>query len=129
MSGNSEITKRLLQNLPALPFADAVGWGDAADHLKWAEKENFPTIPVRGNMFSDVLQLEAVTQGVGIASLPCFLGDTCAGIQRIDKSKPIPGEWIWVLAHKDMVKNAKVRTLIDFLHASFQKHQNALEGT
>jgi DNA-binding transcriptional LysR family regulator len=105
-----------------------LGWGDAANHLEWAEKENFPNIPVRGNMYSDVLQLDAVKENLGIASLPCFLGDETAGIQRIYDTKPVPGEWIWVLAHKDMVRNAKVRILIDFLHTSFQKHKDAIEG-
>lgn len=105
-----------------------LGWGDAINHLDWAEKTNFRNIPVRGNMYSDVLQLEAVNAHIGIASLPCFLGDSTPGIQRITDAKPVAGEWVWVLAHKDMVRNAKVRTLIDFLHASFQTHKDAIEG-
>lgn len=105
-----------------------LGWGDAENHLLWAEKKNFPAVPVRGNMYSEVLQLEAVKESLGIASLPCFLGDTTEGIQRINNSEPVPGEWIWVLAHKDMIRNAKVRTLIDFLHAAFKKHKAVMSG-
>jgi DNA-binding transcriptional LysR family regulator len=45
-----------------------LGWGDAANHLKWAEKKKYPQIPVRGDMFSDVLQLAAIQENMGIAS-------------------------------------------------------------
>jgi DNA-binding transcriptional LysR family regulator len=105
-----------------------LGWGRAANHLQWAGKVKYPDIPVKADMYSDVLQLEAVKKNIGIASLPCFLGDLAAGVQRIDNSDPSQGDWVWVLAHKDMVRNAKVRILMEFLHASFQTHKNALEG-
>lgn len=105
-----------------------LGWGKAANHLQWAGKARYPEIPVNSNMYSDVLQLEAVKQNIGIASLPCFLGDLATGVQRIDNADPIPGDWVWVLAHKDMVRNAKVRILMEFLQASFQKHKSALYG-
>jgi DNA-binding transcriptional LysR family regulator len=105
-----------------------LGWGQAADHLQWAGKAKYPDIPVNGDMYSDVLQLEAVRKGIGIASLPCFLGDLAEDVQRIDSADPEPGDWVWVLAHKDMVRNAKVRILIEFLHASFQTHKNSLKG-
>ena len=75
-----------------------------------------------------MLQLEAVKKNIGIASLPCFLGDLAAGVQRIDNSDPSQGDWVWVLAHRDMVRNAKVRILMEFIHVSFQTHKNALEG-
>jgi len=106
-----------------------LGWGDAANHLKWAEKKKYPQIPVRGDMYSDVLQLAAIQEHMGIASLPCFIGDNAPGIQRIPKADIVPGEWIWVLAHKDMARNAKVRALIEFLAKAFSVHKNKMEGT
>ena len=105
-----------------------LGWGNASNHLKWAEKSKYPTIPVLGDLYSDVLQLVAVKSNMGIASLPCFIGDKEPGIQRIPMAEAVPGDWIWVLAHKDMMTNAKVRALIDFLSACFKRHQDCLEG-
>jgi DNA-binding transcriptional LysR family regulator len=105
-----------------------LGWGNAADHLDWTEKSNFPDIPVRGDMYSDVLQLAAIQQDMGIASLPCFMGDTTQGLQRIPGATPVPNDWIWVLAHKDMANNARVRILINFLHESFKQHSDLIEG-
>ena len=39
-----------------------LGWGEASNHLQWAEKAKFPKIPVRGNLYSDVLQLAAIKE-------------------------------------------------------------------
>jgi molybdate transport repressor ModE-like protein len=105
-----------------------LGWGDPGNHLKWAEKSKYPTIPVKANMYSDVLQLSAIQAHMGIASLPCFMGDNALGIQRIPGAEAVAVEWIWVLAHKDMAKNARVRALIEFLAKAFSKHQDSIEG-
>jgi len=105
-----------------------LGWGDSDNHLRWAEKSKFPEIPVKGNMYSDVLQLAGVKAHMGIASLPCYLGDSDAEIERIPNATPHAKEAIWVLAHKDMAKNARVRVLIDFLAEAFKKHQQIIEG-
>ena len=105
-----------------------LGWGDASHHLQWAEKAKFPQIPVRGDLYSDVLQLAAVQQHMGIASLPCFIADLEPGIERIPTAEVVPGEWVWILAHKDMVRNAKVKALIDFLFEAFKEHKDIIEG-
>lgn len=105
-----------------------LGWGDAANHLGWAEKKNYPDIPVRGNMYSDVLQLSAIKADLGIASLPCYIGDKEIGIKRIPEARAVPGDWIWVLAHKDMMSNARVRAFMEFISASFDRHKDTLEG-
>ncbi len=106
-----------------------LGWGDASEHLNWPEKKKFPLIPVRGNLYSDVLQLAAIQEGMGIASLPCFMGDNTAGIVRVPGADAVPRDWIWVLAHKDMMTNAKVRTFMDFISERFERHANRLTGT
>ena len=105
-----------------------LGWGDAGNHLQWPEKKNYPDIPVRGNMYSDVLQLSAIKTHLGIASLPCFIGDREIGIKRIPKATSIPSDWVWVLAHKDMMSNARVRAFMDFISAAFTQYKDLLEG-
>jgi len=106
-----------------------LGWGNADRHLSWAWKANYPDIPVKGDLYSDVLQLEAIRQNMGIASLPCFIGDNTEGIRRISNVDPVARDWIWILAHKDMAANARVRVLIDFLYKSLKKHITSIEGT
>ena len=105
-----------------------LGWGNKNNHLKWAEKAKHPNIPVNTNMYSDVLQLAAIKADMGIASLPCYMADNFSGIERIPGSEPIAREWLWVLAHKDMAKNARVRVLIDFLAKAFSQHAQKIQG-
>lgn len=105
-----------------------LAWGDSSNHLNWAMKDKYPTIPVRGSMFSEVLQLCGIQQHLGIASLPCYLADNVPGLERIPGATVVAREWIWVLAHKDMVKNARVRVLINFLAASFSNYSSLIEG-
>jgi DNA-binding transcriptional LysR family regulator len=105
-----------------------LGWGDKNNHLTWAEKHKYPTIPVKGDMYSDVLQLAAIKAHMGIASLPCYMADNEPDIERIPNAEPVAKCSLWVLAHKDMAKNARVRILIDFLAKAFAGHKNTLEG-
>lgn len=105
-----------------------LGWGEAKDHLKWAGKRKFSSIPIRGNLYSDVLQLSAIKEDMGIASLPCFIADKEPGIRRIPNAEVVPGDWIWILAHKDMMTNARVRVLMDFIANAFERQKNLLEG-
>lgn len=106
-----------------------LGWGDPSKHLNWPAKPQFPKIPVRGNFYSDVLQLAAVREGMGIASLPCYIGDAAPGLMRLPKTKPEPRDWIWVLAHQDMFGNARVQALIAHLEAAFRAKKHLLLGT
>jgi len=107
---------------------DWLGWGDADKHLSWPGKDKHPDIPARANMYSDVLQLSAIKSHLGIASLPCYMGDHEPGIKRIDGVKPVASDWIWVLAHKDMMSNARVRALMDAITTAFTHHKDLLEG-
>ncbi len=105
-----------------------LGWGDSSNHLKWTGKSLYPEISIKGNMYSDVLQLAAAKAQIGIATLPCYIGDSDADLARIPNVVSKASDVLWVLAHKDMVKNARVRVLINFLAAAFTKHKNTIEG-
>jgi len=105
-----------------------LGWGKASNHLSWPWKDRYPNVPVKGNFYSDVLQLAAVEQHMGIASLPCFIGDNAAGIQRISDTAAVAKDWLWILAHKEITTNARVRILIDFLYTALSLKMNTIEG-
>ena len=83
---------------------------------------------MRGNLYSDVLRFSAVQNNAGIASLPCYIGDQAVGLQRIHTVKPEPRDSIWVLAHRDMIGNTRVKTLIQFLKEAFESKSHLLEG-
>ena len=54
----------------------------------------------------------ALREGMGLSILPCFMGDSDAGLQRYDDPRP---EWdlgLWILLHPDLRRTARV--LADF---------------
>jgi DNA-binding transcriptional LysR family regulator len=61
--------------------------------------------------------LIAVRAGVGVAGLPCFLGERDADLVRIDKDVPAFARDIWLVVHRDLRKNAAVRAVMDFVAA------------
>jgi hypothetical protein len=43
-------------------------------------------------------------------------------------AETVPSDWIWVLAHKDMMSNARVRAFMGSISASFDQLKDVLEG-
>jgi DNA-binding transcriptional LysR family regulator len=58
--------------------------------------------------------LIAVRAGVGVAGLPCFIGDRDHDLVRVGEDVPPFSREIWLVVHRDLRKNAAVRTVIDF---------------
>ncbi|WP_199743166.1 LysR family transcriptional regulator [Sphingomonas ginsenosidivorax] len=82
--------------------------------------------PVR---FADMRsQFAAARAGMGIARLPCFLGDADPILARV-QGCPIErdGE-VWLLTHSETRSTRRVRLLRDFLQTALQQHADLLEG-
>jgi DNA-binding transcriptional LysR family regulator len=52
-------------------------------------------------------------QGIGLAVLPCPLGDTTPGLRRVDVGEPPPGRDVWLGYHRDLRRLGRLRALID----------------
>jgi DNA-binding transcriptional LysR family regulator len=61
--------------------------------------------------------LIAVRGGVGVAGLPCFIGDRDRDLIRIGKDIPPFARDIWLLVHQDLRKAPAVRAVMDFVTA------------
>jgi DNA-binding transcriptional LysR family regulator len=71
---------------------------------------------------------EAVADGVGLALLPCFVGDTAHGLVRLcPPISQIEGE-LWLLTHPDLHNAARVRAFLDFCTTELAKQRKLLEG-
>ncbi|MDQ7050633.1 MAG: LysR family transcriptional regulator [Enterobacterales bacterium] len=62
------------------------------------------------NVYSDdtLLTKSAIINGLGIAYLPCFMGDDEALLQRFKQPDPSHDLGLWLLFHPDMKHNAKI---------------------
>ena len=61
--------------------------------------------------------LIAVRAGVGVAGLPCFIGEEDHDLVRIDEDVPSFSRDIWLVVHRDLRKNVAVRAVMDFVAA------------
>lgn len=59
--------------------------------------------------------LIAVRAGVGVAGLPCFLGERDHDLVRIGEDVPSFARDIWLVVHRDLRKNSAVRAVMDFV--------------
>jgi DNA-binding transcriptional LysR family regulator len=70
----------------------------------------------------------AAAAGLGVAILPCYLGDSSVGLQRLRGPLPDTAIDLWLLTHRDLRKTARVRAVIDFLANELTALQDLLEG-
>ncbi|MHB1586926.1 MAG: LysR family transcriptional regulator [Acidiferrobacteraceae bacterium] len=59
--------------------------------------------------------LIAARVGVGVAGLPCFIGDGDRDLVRIHEDAPYFARDIWLVVHKDLRKTPPVRAAMDFV--------------
>jgi len=71
---------------------------------------------------------EAVTGGVGLALLPCFIGHALPTLAQLTPPLPeVQGE-LWLMTHPDLRNTARVRTFLDFCASEFAKRRAIIEG-
>lgn len=107
-----------------------MGWEDTEAFPEWAKGTRFANAPVFHQSDDPYVQLEAVRQGMGIAILPCMMGDQEPDLQRLDlvvTNDTSCGD-IWMLTHKDLRGTARVRKFFDFMNEAFERHRDLLEG-
>jgi DNA-binding transcriptional LysR family regulator len=57
----------------------------------------------------------AARAGVGVAGLPCFLGDADEGLQRLGFDGEGFSREIWLVVHRDLKRSPPIRAVMDFL--------------
>lgn len=72
---------------------------------------------------------EAAIAGMGIALLPCYLGDSSPALERV-RPEPVAGVTteLWLLTHRDLRGMARVRALMDFLGGALASERDLIEG-
>jgi DNA-binding transcriptional LysR family regulator len=67
--------------------------------------------------------LIAARAGVGVAGLPCFIGDADRDLVRIHDNVPPFVRNIWLLVHRDLRKTPSVRAVMDFVAGVISEHR------
>lgn len=74
------------------------------------------------------LRHRAAADGLGVALLPCFLGDADGRLQRLGDPVPELAEDIYLMLHGDLRRDAAVRAVAEALAALFRRQRHALSG-
>lgn len=67
---------------------------------------------------SVLTQAAAAAAGIGLAMLPCFVGDAMPGLRRVLPPPPELARELWLLTHRDLQRTARVRAFMDEVGAA-----------
>lgn len=96
---------------------DAHPWVAPDDSLaatvaaRWMREALSPAIAVACRLDSLLAMREAARAGMGLALLPCYLGDGAPGLGRVGAVLPEVRSSLWLLTHADLRRTARVRAL------------------
>lgn len=107
---------------------DPMRWIVISDHgiPDWASEGELRTAAVPLRITDGEAQLAAVRQGIGITTLPCFVGDADPLLARV------PGTdlygTLWLLTQGETRKTKRVRLFTDFVSKRLAAHAPLLAG-
>jgi DNA-binding transcriptional LysR family regulator len=108
-----------------------IGWDEVAPRFgaaDWLENAA-PASSFVYRTASLVNQLLAAKAGMGLAVLPCYLGDPESELARAFP-KPIPelAAELWIVTHVDLRHTTRVRTFFDFICERLARERELFEG-
>jgi DNA-binding transcriptional LysR family regulator len=107
---------------------DLVGWDSAFAHAKaflWAN-DYVARVVIRLN--DAAVMADAVAADLGIAALPCVLGDERPGLARIDPFG-LSRDTIYAVAPGELRQSGRVRAVLDLLVQVWAENESRLGGT
>jgi DNA-binding transcriptional LysR family regulator len=120
----------------ALRFEDLgkypiIGWGSDVSGINAADwlAEHVPPSKWIYRTNSLVNQFTAARDGVGLAVLPCYLGDVEPGLVRATPH-PIPEltRELWIVTHADLRRTARIRAFFDVVGDGLAGEQAVISG-
>ncbi|WP_430398994.1 LysR family transcriptional regulator [Ferrovibrio sp.] len=115
-----------LEGLPLIGWEQGMSGINAADWLN----ARAPEAAFVYRSSSLLNQFVAVKAGMGVAVLPCYLGDPEPDLVRLTEA-PVAalGRELWIVTHTDLRRTARVRAFFDLIGEGFAEARSLLEGT
>ncbi|HEX8193953.1 MAG TPA: LysR family transcriptional regulator [Allosphingosinicella sp.] len=107
-----------------------IGFEDSLAHLRaysWIT-DNVAPERIAFRTASFTAAVAAAASGMGLALLPCYLGDASPALRRLGGRVPGLVTDLWLLVHQDLRRTARVRAFADFLYAELVAMRPLLEG-
>jgi DNA-binding transcriptional LysR family regulator len=96
-------------------------------HRSWT-KQACSDQPHQMYVDDTLLTQAALREGVGVAILPCFMGDFDDGLERYCEPQP---EWdlgLWILLHPDLKRTARVLAFRDYMMDAIKAQSDVFMG-
>lgn len=116
-------------DIASLSAHAVIGWESSAVAAasKWLT-ENILSHAFAYRSSSLINQLMAVKAGLGLALLPCYLGDLAPDINRVQDPLDELTRELWLVTHKDLRNTARVRAFFDHVGGGLLARRTLLEG-
>ena len=106
-----------------------IGWDEptriiASDWLA----EHVPPERIGYRCNSLVNQLVAVSAGLGIALLPCYLADRDPAVRRVSGVLPDLTSELWIVTHQDLKNTARIRAFLTSIGDAIAAERRRFEG-
>ena len=112
------------------------------ESAQWLKMKSIPATSKLGLLVADlvpesyvVLKVDSfealqrsVERGIGLAILPCFLGDSSSGLRRINFDLSEASSSLWIMTHQDLASSAKVQAFLSFMEVSLRDEYPRLAG-
>ena len=109
-----------------------IGWEDGTAGIKAAEwlAAAAPAEAVVYRTNSLINQFVAARAGIGLAVLPCYLGDPEPNLARALPGGPVPAlaRELWIVTHRDLRRTARVRAFFDAVADGLGADRALVEG-
>jgi len=105
-----------------------IAWSDNPSSQQWMRETDFADTPIGSIIEDPHATLNAVHAGLGMAILPCFMGDAATGLYRMPPGSPVLQADIWVLTHQDLRNTARIRKFTSFITDALLRHRDLIEG-
>ncbi len=105
-----------------------LGWDDVVEYPQWVHSAGLEPLPVTGSFDDVFVQMAFAKRGLGMAFLPCMMGDLEPGLQRVPGARPVPHSTLWVLTHPDLRDSVRLRSFREYLYDVVSDKLDLIEG-
>lgn len=107
--------------------AQWLGQGNSQRFQEWIASSPYPHFPVSWEIPNYPAQVAACKSSLGMAVLPCFIGDQEPSLVRLTQTAFSSLE-TWLLVHPELKNLERVKTIFNFLEQVLTKRKNLLRG-
>lgn len=118
---------KMPRSLHDLEKHQLIGWGEASNPTKaaaWLTK-HMPTSMIGYRSGSFVNQMMAAKAGMGLALLPCYLGDADDALMRVLAPLTDLHTELWLVTHRSLKDTARIRSFMEIVGDLVRKRLGA----